>query len=304
MTHEHLRAGILALILPVAMVSSVAAQAQEDCNCSRGDFPFVLNTEPGAFSFWMGSQARVGIGFSSAEQDGYLDVGAVITEVVEDSPAEEAGLEVGDVVVSVDGHALMEPLERALERRMDEDGSVPVQRLLALAREWEADEPVELEILRDDDRMDLTVVPEARGDSEPMRLRMRELNESLGAMAPRIRSSLRGIERAPQVRVWGGDGDGFEFFVGRGALSELEMTEVNPQLGRYFGVDSGVLVTEVGEDSTLGLEPGDIVLAVGDREVESPRDVRRILRSYDADEAVNFEVRRQGMNQTVTGSLN
>lgn len=304
MTREHLRAGVLALILPVAMVSSVAAQDQEDCTCRRGDFPFVLNTEPGAFSFWMGSRARIGIGLASSEQDGHLDVGAVITEVVEDSPAEEAGLEVGDVVVSVDGHALMEPLERALERRVDEDGSVPVQRLLALAREWEADEPVELEILRDGDRTDLTVVPESRGESEPLRLRMGELNESLAAMAPRIRSSLRGIERAPQVRVWGGDGDGFEFQFGEGSLSELEMTEVNPQLGSYFGVDAGVLVTEVGEDSTLGLEPGDIILAVGDREVDSPRDVRRILRSYDADEEVNFELRRQGATRTVTGSLN
>ena len=44
-----------------------------------------------------------------------------------------------------------------------------------------------------------------------------------------------------------------------------------------------------------------MILAIGDREVDTPSDVYRILRSYESDEAVTFRVRRQGQETTVEG---
>ena len=108
------------------------------------------------------------------------------------------------------------------------------------------------------------------------------------------------VSRWPDVQIWSGDGDGFVF--GTGTVYGLDLAPVNPELGSYFGADSGVLVLDAHEES-LGLEPGDVILRIGDRDVESPRDVRRILRSYDGDEEISFEIRRGGATQTVTGTI-
>jgi type II secretory pathway component PulC len=64
-----------------------------------------------------------------------------------------------------------------------------------------------------------------------------------------------------------------------------------------------VLVTDVAEGSALGLEPGDIILRVGDRDVTSPDRVLRILATYSDDEQVSFRVRRDGREIDVLGRL-
>ena len=98
------------------------------------------------------------------------------------------------------------------------------------------------------------------------------------------------------------DGEGFEFSFGR--IHGLELSALNPRLGSYFGVEAGVLVTDVEEGTDLGLEPGDVILGIGGRDVTEPRDVRRILASYDADEEVRFDVRRDGSDRSITGHIN
>lgn len=302
-----LGAGVLALILPVAGVGPVAAQ--EECSCFRGEGPMVSFRGPEGFSFRVMQRARIGIGLASEDQEDYFDVGALITEVTEDSPAEDAGLEVGDVILSVDGQSLMEPVSDRRERWFDEDQSAPVQRLLTLASAWEPGEEVTLEILRDGDEFEVDVTPEEL-DLEPFRLRMGELEESLGRLAPlweeRVLEEGRGLrlrsEDAPRVRVWSGDGN--EFFHGLGGFGHgLELTELNDRLGSYFGADEGVLVTDVSEDSTLGLEPGDVIVAIDGREVDSPQHVRRILGSYDHDEEISFQILRDGGTRSVSGTL-
>jgi hypothetical protein len=87
-----------------------------------------------------------------------------------------------------------------------------------------------------------------------------------------------------------------------GCVDGVQMITLNPELGEYFGVESGVLVTEVDEDSDLGLRPGDVILRVGDREVRDPNHAQRILMSYEADEPVRITVRRNGRETTVEGS--
>jgi len=64
-----------------------------------------------------------------------------------------------------------------------------------------------------------------------------------------------------------------------------------------------VLISDIDEDSPLGLRPGDVILRVGDREATSPERVRRILESYGDDESVTFRVRRQGSELDVLGRL-
>jgi len=83
----------------------------------------------------------------------------------------------------------------------------------------------------------------------------------------------------------------------------LELRDMNPDLAPYFSTERGVLVLDLDEDRGMGLKPGDVILAVGDRDVEAVRDVRRILASYESGERVTFQVMRQGRQIQVEGRM-
>ncbi len=98
-------------------------------------------------------------------------------------------------------------------------------------------------------------------------------------------------------------GGGRAIFVGRGPLnsSELKLVKLEAKVAEYFGTDRGVLVADVDEDSSLGLEAGDVILEVGERLVDSPGKVRRILHSYDPGEMVTFGIMRNHEEMRVEG---
>ncbi len=83
----------------------------------------------------------------------------------------------------------------------------------------------------------------------------------------------------------------------------VEFIDVNPELGEYFGTDSGALLIEVDDESTLGLMAGDVVIAVGDREADSVGRVLRLIRTYERDEPIRFRVIRQGSEVVAEGFL-
>ena len=87
------------------------------------------------------------------------------------------------------------------------------------------------------------------------------------------------------------------------SVEGAEFMDLNPELGEYFGSDTGVLVVEVDEDSTLGLMAGDVVLAVGAREADTVGRVLRLIRSYDEDEAIRFRIIRRGSERVMEGFL-
>lgn len=97
-------------------------------------------------------------------------------------------------------------------------------------------------------------------------------------------------------------GAGAVRFLGDGCLDGVEFVDLNPELASYFDApETGVLVTEVAEEATLGLRAGDVLLALDGREVESADQARRILRSYDEDEEVRLRVIREGREMEVLG---
>jgi len=69
---------------------------------------------------------------------------------------------------------------------------------------------------------------------------------------------------------------------------------LNPQLGRYFGADSGALVLSVDGKNYPGLESGDVITAVDGRTVAGPEDVMRALGGARANKHVLLAVRRHG----------
>jgi hypothetical protein len=281
-----------------------------DCTCLRT--PRFENMMP-LIGF---SRPRLGISVSTDQGDELDAQGARVTNVLEDGPAWDAGIREGDVITRIDGQSLFEPLPGDAEDDFDLDESVPVQRLLATARELEPGQEVEVTYLRDGVQRTTTVsaeelsgrsfnllVPEL--DAERMRQEMRRLERDL--------DGLRGFQwrsREPgefDVRIFDGT-PGATFFGTPGATLGLaryglELVQLNQGLGQYFGTTEGVLVVDAAEDSTLGIEAGDVILSIGGRAATTPAQVVRILGSYDDDEDISIRVRRDGREVEVLGRV-
>lgn len=315
-------------LLAAALASGFSASAQDrpprpervDCRCVDREGNEIencrcLRTDAFARTFPFGygeARARLGVTVTTDQPSDEDARGARVASVLEDGPADEAGLQEGDVITHVQGRSLLEPLEPDVEEAFDLDRSIPVQRLLAVARELEPGEEVEVRYLRDGTAHTTTLEARALSgwgsfrwigpEGQELSARMRDLGDRMRALhlgePGRLRFEMpegggefhfEGPEGGPGgvVRIYGSGG--------------LELLDLNPELGEYFGATEGVLVTDVDEDSALGLRPGDVVLAVGDREVSDADHLRRILRSYEPDEPITLRVLRERREMSVQG---
>ncbi len=307
----------------------------ESCRCFR-------TFEPGEFTFDLASfaspRARIGITLTIAPDENDAR-GARIQSVMQDGPADKAGMQEGDIITHIDGHSLFDPLEdNAAEEELDLDASLPSQRLLHISRNLEPGDEVEVRYLRDGEARTATLHAEdleGWGENRMLfldELRAREIPGELqrrfegmtepgvylrrfGGEAPQA-WSVRPGERDIEISrgVWSTAGDYFNtcpdseesgtyVFLGSDCLGGLRMERMNPKLGEYFGTEGGVLVADVHADSKLGLAPGDVILRVGDRAATAPDQLRRILRSYEPDEEVTLHIMRQKRAMTVSGTL-
>lgn len=266
--------GRIALTIPLvlALVSGAAAQEPEQaeperCECVRAE-PFRERAMSFGLHYPGGAQLGVVLGSDAAAES----VGASVREVVEGGPAEEAGLQPGDIITTVDGRSIV---------GRDANGRSSSQQLVRRMRGIEPGDTVRIGYQRAGQPQTANVIATDRTSSFPM-----------AAFTP------RSVEiDAPEL--WRGESleRGFRFARG----SSLELAEMNEGLADYFGVDSGVLVIDVEPDSALGLEPGDVILRIGDREVRDARHARAIVSSYRDDEPVQIEIMRDGQRETITG---
>ncbi|HSE44288.1 MAG TPA: PDZ domain-containing protein, partial [Gemmatimonadales bacterium] len=84
---------------------------------------------------------------------------------------------------------------------------------------------------------------------------------------------------------------------------DLDLVDLNPDLGDYFGTKTGVLVVKTPSDSTLPLKAGDVILKIDGREPKSVSQAERILRSYDSGETAKLEVMRKQKRITVSWAV-
>ncbi|TVR65574.1 MAG: PDZ domain-containing protein [Gemmatimonadales bacterium] len=92
--------------------------------------------------------------------------------------------------------------------------------------------------------------------------------------------------------------------VGRTALMPgVSLHPLNPDLARYFEVESGILVLERHEDSFLPVEAGDVIVTVDGREPEDQAHLRRLLVSYRPGDSLTLEVVRQGRSLTLEAEV-
>lgn len=202
--------------------------------------------------------------------------GARVVEVVEGSPAAEAGIRAGDVILAYDGEEVR-----------------GVAHLSRLVRETPPGRQVSIELVRDGKRQSLRAAPEEQ--------RMKDL---FGEHSP-----LRGLE-LPERFAFDYDAPGHGPGPVWGFLDDdrprlgIRYQEISGQLADYFGVagDRGVLVVHVDPDSPAeraGLEAGDVLVELAGRRVADGGDLRRALDEAEAGEPASVEVLRRGQQKSL-----
>jgi S1-C subfamily serine protease len=198
--------------------------------------------------------------------------GARIREVSPGGPAAEAGIQPRDVIVMMNGTDVKGDSAREVVRIM---------------RKVEPDSKVNVRVLRDGKPKDFIVI------ARPAAFAM--FNPPVPPQPPRAPGAPRFDEDfeldMPFVRHFGRH------------FSDMELTALTPQLGRYFGTEEGILVVRAPEEEGLKLEDGDVILSIDGREPTSGSHATRILRSYQPGEKVSMRVMRQKKAMTVEVTL-
>ena len=197
----------------------------------------------------------------AGDQDGTAQ-GAVVASVRDGSPTATAGLEAGDVFVEFDG-------ERVRSAR----------QLSRLVQETPVGRSVSATVLRDGDRHELEVTPEeGRGVMAAVAAPLREIERIGRDFRFRVPDDLRG-----------------PYIIPRPGRLGIEVDDLGSQLADYFGVEDGVLVTVVHEDSVAdqaGLQAGDVITAVDGRPVDDVNALRRRLAGVEPGEEFQITVMR------------
>lgn len=196
-------------------------------------------------------RAIIGVQLDPAERGS----GARVREVSPGGPAAEAGIQVGDVIVAVNGTELK--------------GGEPAREVMRILRAVEPDAKVKLRVLREGKPRDFTVT--TRPGPAPMTAMIRQLPD---------------VAFGPFADF---DGD----WVFHAPLMDMELATLTPRLGSYFGSDKGVLVLRAPSNGSLKLEDGDVILAIDGRAPTSGSHATRILASYQPGEKLTLRVLRQ-----------
>lgn len=276
---------------------------------------------------------------SAAEGQGYLGVmlqdltpsmakalqmgdraGVLVNDVVDDSPAMKAGLHDGDVILEVNGRKVSDSAALTGAVRQLQPGETA--RLLVM-REGKQ-KIIDVELGKREAKLDWLAAPDAPA-------------------APDLEGldKLKGLEKLKDLKWFDGEngrvmvvphGDGEEpdiYFHGEGEGEDgdsarrrviirtrdddrgwlgVHLDALNGQLGDYFGVKdgAGVLVTEVIEDSPAaksGLKAGDVIVKVGDTEVDSPDALHEAMRDTKPGDDLKLTVLRKGSQKSLTAKL-
>lgn len=212
-------------------------------------------------------RAMLGINLGDADPSAG---GVRVQGVSPGGPAAEAGVAAADLIVAIDG----KPVSTNRE-------------LVAAMHDIEPGQKVTLDLRRDGKPLKLSVV------TRPMD-RMFLTGAGMAGRGHGAVHPLPPLEAMPLVHArrwllesWG----------------DAELVTVTPALGRYFGADKGVLVARAPSDGTLGLQDGDIIVAIGGREPRSGPHAMRILRSYQPGETVELQILRDRKAQTLKATV-
>jgi S1-C subfamily serine protease len=230
-------------------------------------------------------RAMLGINIDSSE------AGVLVTGVSPNGPAAEAGVQTGDLIVAIDGASVVP----------DEAGSAS-ELLHAQLANVEPGDTVELTLVRDGEPRIVAVQAQPSGAwlSRTWQDFSRDWEDMASGFADVQRRALASVRpdsvtgRLPAVIT------AIRPF---GRWQGLELVELTPSLGAYFGTEEGLLVVRAPEDNALGLVDGDVILAIGSRPPRSPEHAMRIFASFEPGETLEVAIMRQQQRQTLSVAL-
>jgi serine protease Do len=235
---------------------------------------------------WMDGGSFLGVQLEevTAEQVKRLGLpeerGALITDVVSDSPASKAGLQKDDVIVRWNGV----PVESAMQFRRQ-------------IHETPAGRAVRLGIIRNGRENEIQVTLGNRSEhAKEFKLEMTK--EAMEA----ARQAMEKAHEALKNQDWGN----FMVLSRRGRMG-VTLQHLTPQLADYFGLKdrSGVLITSVREGSPAsqaGLKAGDVILAVDGQKVDDPGAIMRLIAKKE-EGPVELQVMRDRREMSLTVTL-
>jgi len=226
--------------------------------------------------------------------------GILVSEVVDDSPAAAAGLEAGDIIMAFGGTELAGNSDLTTAVRAAKPG-----------------DEVDVVILRGGNRRTMTVEVGERedtltwvssdsdkGDEDVCFYNMQSDDNDFHFESDDHDIFIQ--------RMGHGDDDKIEVIVktmqeDRGFLG-VHLDDLNEQMGEYFGVDDGegALITEVIEDTPAaeaGLKAGDVIVKLGDNEIDSAAAIHKAMSGTEPGEKIKVEVKRKGKGKTMDVTL-
>ncbi|AVP97875.1 hypothetical protein C7S18_12005 [Ahniella affigens] len=277
------------------------------------------DTSPRAFAFQYlnaPKRALVGVVFDSD------DTGVKIIALTPNGPAAKAGIQVGDRLVSVNGTSVPKVAGGDPRMAVDaaremfgelEDGqavTMVVERAgktMTFVPKAERREPAEwsqlfggnvkLDALRDiqiHNLADLQALKEVGKFRE-----MRVLDGMPETMAGIDGAEQRRIELVIQDRDGKGPGKHLEKLHIQD-FNSLNLSSLNPELGKYFGTDRGILVLENDPDMFPNLKSGDVIQVIDGQPADSVTDVMRVIGKKNPGEVMNIEIFRNRQRQVIS----
>ena len=252
----------LALAVPLSIVKDIYAEIKEKGKVERG---------------WLGISIR---------EDEKGNVGLI--EVEKDSPAEAAGLEVGDVIREFDGKTVNSS-----------------EMLVTEVRKRKPGDTVTVKIEREDktQKVKVTLGEYTRQDI------FKEFEVKFPSLF-RVREPFPSEEGVPRVFRFPDEGKvpGVRFqrwspFESRKFIG-IYLEELNEELSAYFGFKEGVgiLISRIEEGSPAekaGLKVGDFVISADGKRVQSIEDLIGLIQEKEKGSTIRLEILRDKKKMTV-----
>jgi serine protease Do len=199
----------------------------------------------------------------------------VVEQVSDESAAQQAGFQAGDIVLEFDGERVRS-----------------VQQFTRLVRETPAGRPVAAVVMRDGQKSTLTVQPRD-GSTDFSNLLRYDFPSRVVTPKPPVPPRVPAPAPAP-----------FAYSFRSGTTIGVTVSDMSDQLAEYFGARDGALVTSVVDDSPAakaGLKAGDVITAINGQEVKVPGDVRRATQRLASDAEFTIDVLRDKKKLTLKG---
>lgn len=269
----------------------------------------------------LGDRAVIGVVLGQETTRGVKIIG-----VSPDGPAERAGLQQGDILVSIGGVKLAG----------DEEGRNAIFDVMHGAKDGDELATV---VVRNDETLEFTVtaeqreprgwqsvirLPEFEGIEDTPgsrhviieRIEIPDIDEeAIAAQAEELQEMLHEKDfmflagddenlRHLEIEEFSHMGDNAmreaDIWFGLPNAHGLELARINEGLGAYFKTDRGVLVIKAKDDNAYSLRSGDVILSIDSTTVDSPADLMRALRYVDPGNEIEIRIKRDRRDKTLS----